>query len=140
MSYDFSIANSALDNKVCRCRSRAKSGGSLRQYEPRGTTRRRPIRPTCVQRHRWSLIRILAKASSNRQKNGAGGMLYTLPLLVDNLLRLFTKNTCSTLKVYHRECYKVEVPLGGSSTELVGNFWQKCVTNVCNCGYFYVFH
>jgi len=28
----------------------------------------------------------------------------------------------------------------GSSTELVGNFWQKSVTNVCNCGYFYVFH
>jgi hypothetical protein len=49
----------------------------------------------------------LARAPSG--KNGGGGMLYTLPILADNLVRLFTKNTGSTSKVYYQECYKVEV-------------------------------
>ena len=50
-----------------------KNGGGIRRFEPRRSTRRRPNRPTGVQRHRWSLIRILAQPGSNRQKNGGGG-------------------------------------------------------------------
>ena len=50
-----------------------KNGGGIRRFEPRRSTRRRPNRPTSVQRHRWSLIRILAQPGSNRQKNGGGG-------------------------------------------------------------------
>jgi hypothetical protein len=35
-------------------------------------TRSRPTRPAGVQEHSWSLIRILAKPGSNRQKHGVG--------------------------------------------------------------------
>ena len=52
----------------------ARFGGGIRRLEPRDATRRRPTLLTGVQRHRWPLIRILARPSSNRGKTGGEGM------------------------------------------------------------------